>query len=101
MVGEAQSSKKKWHISREVPLSLVYLFVAQLVGLAWLGVSYGQGMQSSVADHEKRLVIIENQKMAERIISLEQQMVDAKRLMEKIDGKVDILLTKAHEHSKK
>lgn len=79
-------------MSREVPLSLVYLFIAQLVGAAVVVLGYGQELQSARTDHEKRISAMESQRLTERIVSLEQQMVDAKRVLEKIDGKVDRLL---------
>jgi hypothetical protein len=93
----ASTERAKWHVSREIPLSLIYLFAGQLIGAVAFVSIWWASTQRDVTEISRRVATIENQKLAERIVSLEQQMADAKRIMERMDSKLDRLLERGAE----
>ena len=76
-----ETSESHWHIDRKVPLALVYLLVAQFIG----GVIFASNLLSQIGNQEKRISIIENQRVSERLVTLESQMADTKALLQRVD----------------
>jgi hypothetical protein len=72
---------RHWHLDRKVPLALVYLLVGQFLG----GVVFASNLMSQQANQEKRITVIENQRVSERLVSLESQMADTKALLQRVD----------------
>lgn len=79
---EHETKDDHWHIDRKVPLALVYLLVGQFIG----GVVFASNLMSQQANQEKRITVIENQRVTERLVSLESQMADTKALLQRVDA---------------
>ena len=78
----------RWHIDRKVPLALVYLLIGQFL----CGVVLAVNMFSQVAGQDKRITNIENQRVSERLVTLESQMSDTKALLQRVDSNLLRLL---------
>lgn len=81
----ARPPAQRWHIDKGVPIVL-------LVGLAgqFLWFSYLVGQTSSqIGDHERRLSIVEAQRVGERLQVLEVQMTGLNVTAQRIDAKID------------
>lgn len=72
---------RHWHIDRKVPLALVYLLMAQFLGAVW----FASNIVSKIDGQDKRLSVIENQRVSERLVTLESQMADTKALLQRVD----------------
>lgn len=73
--------ERHWHLDRKVPLALVYLLIGQFLG----AVVFASNLTSQQTNLEKRLMVIENQRVSERLVSLESQMADTKALLQRVD----------------
>jgi hypothetical protein len=71
-----------WHIDKKVPLALVYLLVGQFL----CGVIVAVNMFGQVNNQDKRITSIENQRVSERLVTLESQMSDTKALLQRVDA---------------
>ena len=79
---ESTSDGHRWEIDRRVPLALIYLLVAQFIG----AILFFGNLMAQVSAQDKRITFIEGQKVSERLVTLESQMVDTKGLLMRMDG---------------
>ena len=80
--------KPSWHINREVPLALIYLLAAQFFG----GLIFANTLYNQVSDHDRRILVVESQKVSERLVTLESQMLDSKLLLQRLDTNMILLI---------
>lgn len=78
---DSDTTDRHWHIDRKVPLTLVYLLLAQFIG----GVIFASNLLNQISNQEKRISFIENQRVSERLGTLESQMVGTKALLQRMD----------------
>lgn len=62
--------KPKWHIEKGVPLALVYMMAAQLAGGVWFAAAVFKEVESNT----RRITTVEQQRVSERLATLEAQM---------------------------
>ena len=91
-----QEDDHRWHIDRKVPLALVYLLVGQFL----CGVVLAVNMFSQVNGQDKRITNIENQRVSERLVTLESQMSDTKALLQRVDSNLLRLLERGGQNNR-
>lgn len=79
---------KHWQLDRKVPLALVYLLMAQFLGAVW----FASNSLAQINNQEKRILVIENQRVSERLVTLESQMADTKALLQRVDSNLQRLV---------
>lgn len=76
------SDDNRWRIDKHVPLALVYLLVAQFLGATWMAAQ----VLGKIESQERRITVIEAQRVGERLVSLESQVADTKSLLQRVDA---------------
>lgn len=80
--------EQRWHIDRGIPVAVLLTLLAQF---AWF--SHRDGVRErTLVEHERRLSAVEAQRAPERMATLENQQIEMKALMLRLDSKVDRLL---------
>lgn len=77
-------AERRWHLDRTVPLALIYLLIGQFV----IGVWVVSRLFSNVESQDKRITVIEQQKVSERLMTLESQMADTKQVLYQVNSNV-------------
>ena len=78
-------NNNSWHVDKAVPIGVIAALLIQGAGIVW----WAQGVSKDAVDHEKRLTIIESQRISERMAALESQMLDARSSLGRIESKLD------------
>lgn len=81
---EPPEGDNRWRIDKHIPLALVYLLIAQFLGGVWMAAQ----VLNKVESQDKRITIMENQRVSERLVSLESQMGDTKSLVQRMDANI-------------
>ena len=84
-VPDDEHTPMRWRLVKDVPIALVAALLIQAGGLVW----WAQGVAKDVTDHEKRLSVLESQRISERMAALESQMLDARSSLGRIENKLD------------
>ncbi len=83
---------RHWTLDRRVPIALIWTILAQ-TGLA---VWWARGQQGNIDAALQRLTVLEaqrsNDRVAERLSTLESQMQDAKDVLRRIDDRTERLI---------
>lgn len=82
--------KESWHVDKQVPLALILALVVQFVGL----VLYMGALANRTGENERRITLLEAQRISERLATLESQLGDTKALLLRVDTKIDRLANK-------
>lgn len=93
---EPTDDGSRWKLDRHVPLALVYLLIGQFLGGVWIASS----MFNQVGQQEKRISFIENQRVSERLVTLESQMADTKALLQRVDSNLLRLVERGNARTK-
>ena len=80
--------ENRWRIDKHIPLALVYLLIAQFLGATWMAAQ----VLGKIDSQEKRISVIENQRVSERLVTLESQMGDTKSLVQRVDANLQRLI---------
>lgn len=88
MAAESDKKPAAWHLSREIPISLLWIVVGQFVVIAGLGAK----TVWSVEDHERRISATESARADQRLTLLESQMSDVRSALLRMEGKLDRVL---------
>ena len=83
--GQSEQESQRWHVVKDVPIAMIAALVLQAGGIVW----WAQGVVKDVTAHEKRLTVIESQRISERMAALESQMLDARSSLGRIESKLD------------
>lgn len=78
----------RWKLDKHIPVAVIFTIVVQGVAGVW----WVSGLQHSVQDHERRLVIQEAAKISERMAVVEVQMRESREQQNEINRKLDRLL---------
>lgn len=78
----------RWKLDKHIPVAVIFTIVVQGVAGVW----WVSGLQHSVQDHERRLVIQEAAKISERMAVVEVQMRESREQQDEINRKLDRLL---------
>lgn len=81
-------SDNNWQLDKHIPIAVIFTIILQGVALVW----WVSGLQHSVQDHERRLVIQEAAKITERMAVVEAQMRDSRELQIEMNRKLDKIL---------
>lgn len=84
----AEQDDNRWKLDKHIPVAVIFTIVVQ--GAA--GVWWVSGLDHSVQDHERRLVIQEAAKISERMAVVEVQMREGREQQNEISHKLDRLL---------
>ena len=76
---------KNWHLDKRVPIALIATMLIQFAGI----VIYVSTINSRTVENERRISVLESQKIGERLAAVESQMVDAKALLLRVEQKID------------
>ena len=81
-------NKTPWHLDRKVPIGII------IAGLITAGsmVAANRDMENKIATHEKALAIIEAQRVSERLVALETQMLDVRASLLRIEAQLNRLV---------
>ena len=79
------SDNKNWHLDKRVPIALIATMLIQFAGI----VMYVSTINSRTVENERRISVLESQKIGERLAAVESQMVDAKALLLRVEQKID------------
>jgi hypothetical protein len=86
------ASDRHWSLDRRVPLALIWTILAQ-TGLA---VWWARGQQAAIELQSQRISSLEaarsSDRVAERLSTLESQMIDAKDVLRRIDERTQRLV---------
>jgi hypothetical protein len=80
-----RDTQEHWHLDKRVPIALIVAMVGQF-GAA---MAYISAIAQRTSEHDRRLTVIEAQRIGERLAGLEAQMQDAKSLLLRIDGRLE------------
>lgn len=84
----AEQDDNRWKLDKHIPVAVIFTIVVQGVAGVW----WVSGLQHSVQDHERRLVIQEAAKISERMAVVEVQMRESSEQQNEISRKLDRLL---------
>ena len=76
---------ENWHLDKRVPIALIVTMLVQFAGI----VMYVSTINSRTLENERRISMLESQKIGERLAAVESQMVDAKALLLRVETKID------------
>lgn len=76
---------ENWHLDKRVPIALIATMLIQFAGI----VMYVSTINSRTVENERRISVLESQKIGERLAAVESQMVDAKALLFRVEQKID------------
>lgn len=79
-------------MAKDIPLALLVGLVIQAAGIVW----WAQGVQKTQAEHEKRWATLDAQRIAERLASMESQMMSSQVSLQRIEAKLDRVIEKSH-----
>lgn len=79
------SRADRWHIDKGIPIVLIVGLAGQFI---WFSYLVGQAT-SQIADHERRIGMVEGQRVGERLHVLESQVGDVRMTVTRIDTKID------------
>lgn len=77
--------QNSWHLDKRVPIALIFTLVLQFGGI----VAYVSRIEAQGADNERRIRVLEAQKISERLAALESQVGDVKQYLARMEGKLD------------
>jgi hypothetical protein len=86
-------AERRWHVDRNIPLALIYLLLGQFI----VGVWVVSRLFSNVESQDKRIAVIEQQKVSERLMTLESQMQDTKQVLYQVNSNVLRILERQGE----
>lgn len=84
----ADQDDNRWKLDKHIPVAVIFTIVVQGVAGVW----WVSGLQHSVQDHERRLVIQEAAKISERMAVVEVQLRESREQQNEINRKLDRLL---------
>lgn len=84
----AEQDDNRWKLDKHIPVAVIFTIVVQGVAGVW----WVSGLNHSVQDHERRLVIQEAAKISERMAVVEVQMREGREQQNEISHKLDRLL---------
>lgn len=80
-----QNDDNRWHLDKRVPIALIVTLLAQALAFGlWLG-----GIERAQREQERRLSLLEAQRISERLASVEAQLADVKALVLRIDARLE------------
>jgi len=82
-----------WHLDKKVPIVLILTLLGQF---GYVMTIVGT-IKTSGEENTRRIAALEAQRVSERLSSLEAQMLDAKALLVRMDGKMDRLSEKGQK----
>lgn len=96
-MADDRDTDRHWSLDRRVPIALIWTILAQ-TGLA---VWWARGQQANIDVALQRLTVLEaqrsNDRVGERLSTVESQMADAKDLLRRIDDRTQRLVENSHE----
>lgn len=78
---DAPAAKASWHVEKGIPLALIYMLAAQFVVGVWIASQAFTQLENNNA----RITALEQQRVSERLATLESQMVDSKQLLNNVN----------------
>lgn len=87
-MANGRQDEDRWKLDKHIPVAVIFTIVVQGVAGVW----WVSGLQHSVQDHERRLVIQEAAKISERMAVVEAQMRESREQQNEINRKLDRLL---------
>lgn len=85
-----QPKKEIWHLDKGIPISIVFMLVAQAAAAIW----WVGGLSKQTEENTKRIEHIQAQRVAERVTTLEYQRIDDRGSLVRIENKLDRLIEK-------
>jgi hypothetical protein len=76
---------ENWHLDKKVPIALLVALCLQFGGMAM----YVSSLKFATDNNDRRISVLESQKVSERLASLESQVSDTKALLNRMDAKID------------
>lgn len=91
----AATEREHWSVDRRIPLVVLIGFVLQFGGAVWWVAEFRAEVRADRAARERleqRVSQIEQQRVGERLVALELQLVDAKEVLRRIDDRTQRLI---------
>lgn len=88
IMANGRQDEDRWKLDKHIPVAVIFTIVVQGVAGVW----WVSGLQHSVQDHERRLVIQEAAKISERMAVVEVQLRESREQQNEINRKLDRLL---------
>lgn len=79
------TEKESWHLDKRVPIALIVTLILQFCGVVF----YVSRIEAQGQDNERRISVLEEQKISERLAALESQVGDVKQYLDRMEGKLD------------
>lgn len=89
-----EQNRSQWHLSREVPLSIVAGMIVQVIGFAW----YASALTAQVDQNTKDIARLEAAndarnsqatQIGDRVIRIEERLLNFGTTLEKIDATLE------------
>jgi uncharacterized protein HemX len=85
MSTSTQSNSEQWHLDKRVPIAIILALVVHLAAsFVYIG-----SLAQRTENNTSRIAALEQQRISERLASVEAQVADSKNLLIRLDQKID------------
>ncbi len=85
---DQQPPPQKWHVDRGIPVAVIIGLVLQFIGFVyWVG-----NVSRQVSDLERRTIVLEAQRVGERLATVEVLMAETKARVIEMNRNIDLIV---------